>query len=769
MNFQSQQNTEAPLHEVNGILAKLMARENIRIHFGNFQTASFHVQSRILRLPLWTTKSKDVYDLLIGHEVGHALFTPLNYQETLTQAFPGLSLGAIHDLWNIVEDIRIERMIQEYFPGLRSSFLRAYSELVADGTFFNFSGKDPNTLRFVDRLNVHAKVGHCVKINFSESEKAIYDRAHKAKSHDEVIEIVRDIYLLMKTSIDKSSGRIIKAEKKAKKIQGIIEKTFEDGRTVSDELKEKLEKSLNEEKMASERTSVIQSDVSQKAKKSCEAEKAEDEEIDLQEEDEELKELLQSTTLKSADEAKRLMCPQRFEHEFFIEPNAKTVRKLIIPYTEVMASRKKKYGYADAISSSYAGSRQKDVDVILKRTKLFVKDLRRQFEARKSAYQYSRQTVARTGVLNMNRIHSYKTSDDIFKSLTKLGNSKSHGLILLMDNSSSMNRSLPAVLEQMMCISLFCRQSGIPFDTYAFTTTDVGNYEWNETQQKRRDMQASLAYNDFDLCDLRLVQLFSSSMSKPEFDLAFREVTIQVCDLGGGSSACRSDIEASAGTPLLETITAAHTLINDFLKKHSIQKMNLMILSDGDGNHIKINTSGSPETYASHSAKWTGTLNGKRLVFSAHDDFEMLYTKFIHHLKKTTGVTITGFFIPMSKHSSHEKWKRSFTCSRRVVNGVDLKTAGEELLKDVKNDFNVFKRIMNKDGCVEQLGGFGMDAYFILPEVEDLEIEDEENFNESFDDNETLSAGKIARRFEKFMSVKRTSRQMIMKFSKIIS
>ena len=29
-----------------------------------------------LILPLWEKASNDVYDMLVGHEVGHALFTP---------------------------------------------------------------------------------------------------------------------------------------------------------------------------------------------------------------------------------------------------------------------------------------------------------------------------------------------------------------------------------------------------------------------------------------------------------------------------------------------------------------------------------------------------------------------------------------------------------------------------------------------------------------------------------------------------------------------
>ena len=57
-------------------LAKLLAKENLSVQHGNYSTASFDVVNRVLRLPLWKDKGKDVYDLLVGHEVGHALYTP---------------------------------------------------------------------------------------------------------------------------------------------------------------------------------------------------------------------------------------------------------------------------------------------------------------------------------------------------------------------------------------------------------------------------------------------------------------------------------------------------------------------------------------------------------------------------------------------------------------------------------------------------------------------------------------------------------------------
>ena len=62
--------------DVKSNLAKLLATENITIQHNNVKTASFDVKNRVLTLPIFKTKSPDVYDMLIAHECSHALFTP---------------------------------------------------------------------------------------------------------------------------------------------------------------------------------------------------------------------------------------------------------------------------------------------------------------------------------------------------------------------------------------------------------------------------------------------------------------------------------------------------------------------------------------------------------------------------------------------------------------------------------------------------------------------------------------------------------------------
>ena len=85
--------------EVKGILAKLLATENLTVEHRQVQTASFDVNNRVLTLPIWKDASGTIYDLLVGHEVGHALYTP------------NIPIDAPKGFVNVVEDARIEHIL----------------------------------------------------------------------------------------------------------------------------------------------------------------------------------------------------------------------------------------------------------------------------------------------------------------------------------------------------------------------------------------------------------------------------------------------------------------------------------------------------------------------------------------------------------------------------------------------------------------------------------------------------------------------------------
>ena len=96
----------------NSSLPKLLAKENIDIRHGNYKTPWFDIKNRVLGLPMWKDMGKDVYDLFVGHEVGHALETPFEGWHDSPEKLKGCPRSYI----NVIEDARIERKIQSRYP-----------------------------------------------------------------------------------------------------------------------------------------------------------------------------------------------------------------------------------------------------------------------------------------------------------------------------------------------------------------------------------------------------------------------------------------------------------------------------------------------------------------------------------------------------------------------------------------------------------------------------------------------------------------------------
>ena len=103
------------LAQSKSILAKLLATENITVEHRKTVTAYFDTKNRVMVLPMWKEMTPELYDLLLGHETGHALYTPNEgwHNNLKDKTKPGFKTYL-----NVVEYVRIEKKIQEKFPGL---------------------------------------------------------------------------------------------------------------------------------------------------------------------------------------------------------------------------------------------------------------------------------------------------------------------------------------------------------------------------------------------------------------------------------------------------------------------------------------------------------------------------------------------------------------------------------------------------------------------------------------------------------------------------
>ena len=173
-------------YEIKSQLAKLLATEDLIVEHKRVETACFNVATRVLTLPVWDTTDK-VVDMLVSHEVGHALYTPnrdwwLEKEWKMNPSFV-----------NIVEDARIERMMKRRYEGISKTFFKGYSELVLQD-FFQVDGKDITKMNLADRINLHYKIGTHLDIPFAEDEILFVRRIDTCETFDQVLQISQDLY-----------------------------------------------------------------------------------------------------------------------------------------------------------------------------------------------------------------------------------------------------------------------------------------------------------------------------------------------------------------------------------------------------------------------------------------------------------------------------------------------------------------------------------------------------------------------------------------------
>ena len=206
------------------ILAKLLATENITVVHENAQTASFNVKDRVLTLPLWDDLTGDNYDHFIGHEVGHALYTPEDgWHDAVCDRG-----RAYKSFLNVIEDARIERLIQNKFPGLRQNFIKSYKKLMADG-FFGANIEEINGFDLIDRINTYFKCGVTSGIRIEKDEMQWIKEIEECSTWEQVVDIADRLFAQEKAKKEEEKEKLQEAMKNLEPEDGEHEETEDTG------------------------------------------------------------------------------------------------------------------------------------------------------------------------------------------------------------------------------------------------------------------------------------------------------------------------------------------------------------------------------------------------------------------------------------------------------------------------------------------------------------------------------------------------------------
>ena len=740
-------------------LAKLLAQENIHVIHGNYRTAWFNPQQRVLALPIWKNRGKAVYDLLTGHEVGHALYTPASgWHDAVTDI-----KGAPKAYLNILEDIRIERKIQDKFPGLRLQFQRGY-KVLADENFFGTADlTDFSKVILIDRINLHSKIGSHLSVPFNPSEQVMLDAAYKCETFDDVVELAKKIYAYQKKVIAdaKKKAKAIGAQPKKqtpppapKQSDVEVEDDLQSDVTSSQEDYEKdipaeetQEEEAVEETKDEEQPEKVAPSTSTKDQFKPELPDEVDTTPEIEdsvddESDEDMLDALESQTDNAFREAEEnLLATDEIGKAAVYTLNKNKQQKVLIDYKEYYAQWKLE------ASNALIGSPQiKDQLTALKpaymkfrsETEMAAAYMAKEFEMRKAAYQYSRSTVHKTGTLNTNKLHSYKTSEDIFLKSTKLANYQNHGMIMYIDFSGSMQSNMGSTIRQLLSLTLFCRMVNIPYEVYAFTT------------RVRADGHDDREYYDsFMDCEIiphkfNLMNLMSSRMSRVEYQTS-QEMLWNLSQAWDGklSRYYINRWNQLHSTPLNTCIAYADEMVKTFKRKHGIEKMTTMFLTDGESDSFQVRVSSDADQYRKdgdtadsyyRSRKAIIRVNGATIAADTLNSSQIT-SAMLQSLGKSTGSTVLGFFISEYRNEAVSK----------ICNATGYRNKDKYVTQ------------MNNSRCLIEDDVFGYDRYFgLCSKYMDVTEDDLGNLVE-----DGASKGKLKTAFAKLSKQKRVNRILL--------
>jgi hypothetical protein len=610
-------------HGAASVMARILSSENISVVVDRkARTASFDLRNRTLYLPEWESMTRSVYDMLIGHEISHALHTPCDgwrnsinkisgTTDTSSRAWQTASLYL-----NVVEDARIERLIKDKFPGFKRDFVNAYNELSAKN-FFGVKNVDLNTLTLADRINLYYKLGTIgsVGIRFTAPEQDFITRIDACSSFEDAAQIAEDLFRFCAEKQDQSNPN--------EQGQGESSDTGKEGdgsdQQTPGEKNAPTMGSENDDKGGSSDQGQDQSDAegseqnsptgSQDPQDQSDSDSKSGQPVSGQASTNVPTPITQENFNKNlertvADNSNKYLPSDVSAPTRLVHPD---ISKVVVPFNEVLAQAKTDFPYIFTAPSvpadaDFLDKIRKAHDEYERNSKRSVDLLLKQFELRKAAQISKRASIARTGILDMTRIPSYKFSEDLFRRNTRLPEGKNHGLVMFVDWSSSMMHTLLPVLEQCFVLVEFCRRAGIPFEVYAFSTYkfkegetfDSAIAQPNETSVWNGEVNLSRYSNGKNdpntgsvapsvQSTFSLINLLSSNARKSDL-----KSMMQVCraiasryDYNGYGHTTKPRWDLG-GTALDETIVAAMTIVPKFRDQNRLDIVHTVFLTDGD-------------------------------------------------------------------------------------------------------------------------------------------------------------------------------------------
>ena len=724
-------------------LAKLLATENISFrHDAGASTAYFDVKNRELVLPVWQNISEDLYDMLVVHEVGHALDTPYqdwkNAIESIAIKIHGdnwkAAVGSIKGFLNVVEDARIDKRQKRRYPGSKRNYIVGYKELITRD-FFGTANRSIHEMSFIDRANIYFKGGFALGIKFSPEERVFIRKMEEQETFAQTVDLTEEIY-----TWSRERGQ-----------QNQLIKSSDIGDDDSDDDSEYDESEWTDSEDDFDDEDSRQGDLDRDGNgRDDEGETSEDESNSSGKRGQRGNGDINENSNTGAPDRSNTGAGASSTLDDYI-PESETEREWEKNISSIVAQSDVNYIYLDLpkakldlivddykkyLSSFSSHGDQTYIDQMHKQASNFKKDennnisfLIKEFEQRKAAEAYAKINISKTGVIDTNKLHSYKYNDDIFRRSINVPTGKNHGFVMFVDWSGSMTQCLQSTIKQIVALTQFCKRVGIPFEVYTFRDPNmfevVGNVFERPASKDWLDVQGNHGF--------KLRNVLSSRMNAAEMNKAYSYLF-----MGGYNRA-----DPLGGTPLNAAIIAAEGVVNDFRRKSKVEIVNVIFLTDGDSNPV--------QEFAYDKAKYPWRKGGNQFIVRdqiTKKEYNIGNDRFFHQeitssllkiLKDRTNCNLVGMFL-----------------SNDGLNSLVNK------FFPVSVDSEKLRKQWRQDGFITATSS-GYDKYFIIDQRALVQKKNELEVNSS------MSRNKIAQQFMKFSEKKTVNRILLRQFMELVS
>jgi len=687
-------------YEIKSQLARLLATENLVVENKKVPTACFDVETRVLTLPLWDKASSEVYDMLVAHEVGHALFTPneWDWEDRVPRQFV-----------NVTEDARIEKLMKRKYGGISKSFYRGYKELSEDD-FFELSDRDLSKMNLADRVNLQFKIGHFVDIPFTDDEKEIIEMISECETFSDSVLAAEILHQKCKDQVDFDSNKDPDTSEQ------------DNSQTSGDEQQNQNNNSEETEENGETNDIETKSEGESQTSNSSINDDLNVETDDL------FNQGAQSLTSETAPGISGYYEIPKINLDNVIISSTE-IHSLINDWWKVTSDEHQlnSFSFVDKEYHNYKKSAQKEVNYLVK-----------EFESKKAADAYFRSSVSKTGLLDCSKLHTYKYNEDLFKKVNVIPDGKNHGLIFILDWSGSMGDIMEDTIKQLFNIVWFCSKVNIPFEVYAFSNNFRHSIEGNLNVSERIE-------NEFVIQDaFVLMNILTHKVNKKNLDEQMKTIwrlSYYFKKLCGYSIPSQLNL---SGTPLNESLVVLHSLIPQFKSQNKLQKVQCVILTDGEAHPLKANvkrTCGDKDFMGcfyvmTHNSYLRNRNTG--FTYNLGEQYWSFTQTLLLDLKQTfPDVNFIGFRIANSRDFGS------------IIRRYDGMISEDDYKKSRKNKSYVIK------------GNSGYQSYFVI-------MDNTLNQNVEFDVDDDASKAKIKSAFTKSLRSKALNKKVLSEFMDLV-